>query len=55
MFGLRIPMHQKGNPTSGNVWNVGTNPQMTYDWIKKQWTVPLYHSVGKKTKVGSTG
>lgn len=38
----------------GGGWNVGTGPQITYDWIEEQWTMPLNLSVGKTTKIGST-
>jgi hypothetical protein len=34
-------------------WTFGLNTESTYDWKKKQWSVPLNASVSKVTKFGS--
>ena len=31
----------------GGGWNVGTGPNITYDWENEQWTVPLQINIGK--------
>ena len=31
----------------GGGWNIGTAQNITYNWEKEQWTVPLHLTVGK--------
>lgn len=36
----------------GGGWNIGSAPQISYDWEAEQWTVPLQISVGKTMVFG---
>lgn len=38
----------------GGGWNIGSSPIMNYDWISRQWTIPLSVSVSKTVSYGST-
>jgi hypothetical protein len=35
----------------GGGWNIGTAPNITYNWENEQWTVPLHLTVGKTVMI----
>lgn len=39
--------------TTADKWTFGLNAESTYDWQRKDWTLPINASVGKLLKLGS--
>ena len=37
----------------GRGWGIGSSPNISYDWINKNWSVPWVLNIGKTTKFGS--
>jgi len=38
----------------GGGWSIGSTPILYYDWINKEWTVPLQLVAGKTVMFGNT-
>lgn len=39
--------------TPGGGWAIGTQPTISYDWVNRQWTVPLHLTVSKTVILGT--
>ncbi|HEX6227425.1 MAG TPA: hypothetical protein VFZ52_23575 [Chryseolinea sp.] len=38
----------------GNGWSIASDPNIAYDWISKEWSIPWVVDIGKTSKFGSS-